>query len=69
MPAEVDRPGLIRRTLDYRAARIAAPVIAVNLSGVLALVRPLGFRAQAGQPTERTSRRMPGNPETLHLHG
>jgi hypothetical protein len=69
MPAEVDRPGLIRRTLDYRAARIAAPVIAVDISGVLAWVRPLDSRAQDRQPTERTPWRMPGNREALRLHG
>ena len=50
MPAEVDRPGLVRRTLDYRAARIAAPVIAVDPMGALALVAPLGFRPPDDQP-------------------
>jgi len=69
MPAEVDRPGLVRRTLDYRAARIAVPVIAVDLLGVLAMVRPLGFCAQDDQPTGRESRRLAGSPAALHVHG
>ena len=46
MPAEVERPGRVRRTLHYRAARVAAPVISVDPDGTLALVSPLGARAK-----------------------
>ncbi len=44
MPAEVDRPGVLRRTLDYRAARIGVPVLAVDPAGRLTRIRPLGAR-------------------------
>ncbi len=42
LPAERDRPGILRRTLEYDAARIAAPVVAVDPFGCLMRVRPLG---------------------------
>jgi hypothetical protein len=44
MPAEVDRPGVLRRTLDYRATRIGVPLLAVDAAGRLSRVRPLGER-------------------------
>ena len=69
MPAEADRPGVVRRTLDYRAARIAAPVFAVDLVGVLSLVRPLGFRVPDGPLVERGSWPPPGGLAALHVHG
>jgi hypothetical protein len=51
MPAEPERRGIVRRTLDYRAARIAAPVVAVDPDGGLVRVRPLGDRqAERGRP-------------------
>ena len=51
MPAEPERRGIVRRTLDYRAARIAAPVVAVDPDGGLVRVRPLGDRqAEPGRP-------------------
>ena len=51
MPAEAERRGIVRRTLDYRAARIAAPVVAVDPDGGLVRVRPLGDRvAEPGRP-------------------
>lgn len=42
LPAEQERPGIRRRTLEYDAARIAAPVVAVDPAGRLARIRPLG---------------------------
>ena len=42
MPAEAERRGIVRRTLDYRASRIPAPVVAVDPDGRLVRVRPLG---------------------------
>ncbi len=42
LPAEPSRPGVIRRTLDYHAAKIAAPVVAVHPDGRLETIRPLG---------------------------
>ena len=42
MPAEAARPRVVRRTLDYRATKIAAPVVAVDPAGRLTRIRPLG---------------------------
>lgn len=57
MPAETERHGIVRRTLDYRAARIPAPVVAVDPDGGLVRVRPLGDRhVEPGRPV-RTARR------------
>lgn len=51
MPAEAERRGIVRRTLDYRAARIPAPVVAVDPDGGLVRVVPLGDRqAEQGRP-------------------
>jgi hypothetical protein len=57
LPAERNRPGVIRRTLEYDAARIEAPVVAVDPTGGLARVVPLGegcadvVAARPRQPT------------------
>ena len=58
MPGERDRPGILRRTLEYDAARIAAPVVAVDPSGCLTRVRPLGGCSEPDDPgaAVRTSR-------------
>jgi len=55
VPAERDRPGVVRRTLEYRAARIPAPLVAVDGSGGLRLVRPLqgGPRGALSTPLAR----------------
>jgi hypothetical protein len=45
LPAEADRPGILHRTLEYRAGRIDAPVVAVDPEGWLRRVPPLGGRA------------------------
>ncbi len=42
LPAERNRPGVIRRTLEYDAARVGAPVVAVDPVGSLTRVVPLG---------------------------
>jgi hypothetical protein len=50
--AERARPGVIRRTLDYHASKVAAPVVAVDPGGGLAEVRPLGgTRPALGLPS------------------
>lgn len=41
MPAETNAPGMIRRTLEYRAARVAATVVAVDAMGSCTFVTPL----------------------------
>jgi hypothetical protein len=41
MPAARRRPWSIDRTLEYRAARIPAPVVAVDIDGAMRAVRPL----------------------------
>jgi hypothetical protein len=60
MPAEAERRGIVRRTLDYRAARIPAPVVAVDPDGGLVRVRPLGDRqAEPGRPVRVPRRGRP----------
>ena len=56
LPAEPDRPGVVRRTLHYHATRIPAPIVAVDPSGRLAPIEPLGGR----RPAEGSSLRAPG---------
>ena len=64
MPAEVDRPGVLRRTLDYRATRIGVPLLAVDPAGRLTMVRPLGERRvedrQRGSQALPAARTPPG---------
>ena len=64
MPAEVDRPGVLRRTLDYRATRIGVPLLAVDAAGRLTRVRPLGERrvedGHRGPETLPAARTPPG---------
>lgn len=59
MPAEAERRGIVRRTLDYRASRIPAPVVAVDPDGGLVRVSPLGDPGVAGRPV-RMQRRARG---------
>ncbi len=57
MPAEAERRGIVRRTLDYRASRIPAPVVAVDPDGGLVRIRPLGDRqVEPGRPVRMPRR-------------
>ncbi len=56
MPAETNTPGIVRRTLEYRAARVAATVVAVDSLGRCTFITPLGTQPPAHPSTPaRTS--------------
>lgn len=50
VPARAHRPGVLDRTLEYLAARVPTPIVALRPDGTLEPVHALGERADAAWP-------------------
>lgn len=69
MPAEPERPGVVRRTLGYRAARVGVPVIAVDARGGLVPVQPFGAERGHGDTSVQPRPLIVDERQRLHVRG